>query len=115
MGRSKNRKKRRLGRIHKQAVFVEPMIPYYEFETSRNTRFDVWCGFEKWFGTADMTTLDSYDEQDHKELEFVMIPLPDGCKRMEFPNETEYGFLKRIAKDYKTFLEFDDSVIKGKL
>lgn len=89
-------------------------MPYYEFKTRCETRFDIWCGFEKWYGYAEMATFDSYDELDDKELECEFVPCSDGCKELVFPNETEYGYLRRRAKDLKIYLEFDDSGIKGK-
>lgn len=113
MGRSKNRKKRRLGRIDKQAEITEPMLPYYEFKTRCDIRFDIWCGFEKWFDAAETEAVESYDEQDEKELEMITVPGKYGY-RAEFPNATEYGCLRRQAKHLKTYLEFDDGSIKEK-
>ncbi len=114
MGHSKNRKKRRLGRIHKQALFTEPMLPYCEFKTRCDTRFSEWCGFEKWFDAAETATFDLYEERDHKELAIEFILCSDGNRELIFPSQTEYGFLRRLAIDLKTYLEFDDSGIKGK-
>lgn len=116
MGRSKNRKKRRLGRIHKQAVNVDPWIPRYVFWDRCETRFLTWCGFYKWYYAADTKGVESFDEQDEKELEFVSVPVPDNpdFSRIEFPNDTEYGRLRMYAKELKAYIEFDDSVFKSK-
>ena len=115
MGRSKNRKKRRLGRIHKQAVFLDPMIPHYVFEDSRRTRFETWCGFYKWLDAAEIKAIESYDAQDDNELEMKMVEDGNGFGHIEFPNSTEVGRLRRMCRHLKAYLEFDDSEIKSKL
>ena len=114
MGHSKNRKKRRSGRIYKQAVYVDPMIPYVHFSCRSESVFDIWCGFDKWCGYAEIEGYEAYDEQDEKELEFITVPDSSRSRRVEFPNATKYGSLRRYARLLKPYLEFDDSKIKGR-
>ena len=114
MSRTKNRKKRRLGRIHKQAVNADPMLLYMVFEDRCISRFDTWCGFEKWFWAAENEAYETYTENDEKELEFEYVDVSLCSKRLVFPNMTEEGRLRRMNKHLKAYMEFDDSKIKGK-
>ena len=90
------------------------MLPYYEFGCRSLARLDIWCGFEKWFDAADNEAYNNYDGWDERELEFDFVPSNLGVHTMIFPKQTDHGTLRRYAKHLRSYLEFDDSKIKGR-
>ena len=111
MGRSRNRKKRRLGRIHKQALNHTPILMCYQ--KYYRQRVDIWCGLEKWKDAVYDKCVSLLTEQDKFEMEIVITEKDDDVQ-IEEPNYTNEGFLRRKRMEIELMKNFDDSGIKGK-
>ena len=101
MGRTKNRKKRRLGAINKQMLHKDPWGRRYYHEDWVETRFRMWCGDLKfWFAVeaiADKVLAEFYNTVTDEHYS------PD--------KETWTRYYERVAEVGKTLSDTD---IKGK-
>lgn len=108
MGHSKNRKKRRLGRIRK---FVENIYPVTkkDYSLRRDNSFAIWCGGWTWLSAVFDGYLDLSVSEAHHEAEMVVTE--DGFKDPKHEREANDKRFRRFLKFMK---EFDESKIPGK-
>lgn len=100
MGRSKNRKKRRLGAIQKQMKKLDPWWKHYHYEDWCEISFRIWCGdFKFWFAVKDITDK-IYEEFYGSDMDEYTNTPPD--------IEAYRGYYERVAKT------LNDTDIKGK-
>ena len=101
MGRTKNRKKRRLGAIQKQMKKLDPWWKHYHYEDWCEISFRIWCGdFKFWFAVeaiADKILDEFYNTVTDEHYS------PD--------KETWTRYYERVAEVGKTLNDMD---IKGK-
>ena len=108
MGHSKNRKKRRLGRIRK---FVENIYPVTkkDYFLRRDNSFEIWCGGWTWLCAVFDGCLDMFISEAHHEAEMVVTD--DGFKSPKREREADDKRMRRFLQFMK---EFDESKIPGK-
>lgn len=108
MGHSKNRKKRRLGRIRK---FVENIYPVTkkDYPLRREHSFEIWCGGWAWLSAVFAGYLDVCISEAHHEAEMVVTE--NGFK---YPKHEREADDKRFRRFLKFMREFDESKIPGK-
>lgn len=107
MGRTKNRKKRRLGRIRK---FVENIYPATkkDYFLRRDNSFAIWCGGWTWLSAVFDGYLALSISEAHHEAEMVT---ENGFK---YPKHEREANDKRFRRFLKFMKEFDESKIPGK-
>lgn len=108
MGRSKNRKKRHLGRIRK---FVENIYPVTkkDYSLRREHSFEIWCGGWAWLSAVFNGFLDVCISEAHRKAEMVVAE--DGFK---YPKHEREANDKRFRRFLQFMKEFDESKIPGK-
>ena len=108
MGHSKNRRKRRLGRIRK---FVENIYPATkkDYFLRRDNSFTIWCGGWTWLSAVFNGCLDMFISEAHHEAEMVVTD--DGFKSPKREREADDKRMRRFLQFMK---EFDESKIPGK-
>ena len=113
MGRSKNRKKRRLGRIQKLAINTEPFFRFCRFwgKLRWKRRVEIWCGLDKWDKAVRDKWHSLFTEEDWKEEEMEWDE-EVGC--FVEPYKTIEGSNRRFHLKIIIMETLDDSQIKGK-
>ena len=108
MGHSKNRRKRRLGRIRK---FVENIYPVTkkDYSLRREHSFEIWCGGWAWLSAVLNGFLDvCISEARHKA---EMVVTENGFK---YPKQERDAEEKRFRRFLQYMKEIDESKIPGK-
>lgn len=111
MGHSKNRKKRRLGRIRK---FVENIYPATkkDYFLRRDDSFAIWCGGWTWLSAVFDGYLDlCISEAREARHEVEMVVTENGFK---YPKQERDADDKRFRRFLQYMKEFDESKIPGK-
>lgn len=108
MGHSKNRKKRRLGRIRKFVANVEP-ITKHNYSFREVSGFAIWCGGWTWLDAVYDEYFATFTPQDHYETETVVTE-----EGVEFPHRSYEGNHERFLRFIKIMKTFDESKIPGK-
>lgn len=111
MGHSKNRKKRRLGRIRK---FVENIYPptKKDYFLRRDNSFGIWCGGWAWLSAVFNGYLDvCISEAREARHEVEMVVTENGFK---YPKQERDADDKRFRRFLQYMKEFDESKIPGK-
>lgn len=108
MGRSKNRKKRRLGRIRKFVANIDP-VTRVDYPLYHANGFAYWCGGFTWHLAVYDEYFATLTPLDHYETEVVVTE--DG---VEYPNYSLEGNNERFRRFLKIMKAFDESKIPGK-
>ena len=127
MGRSKNRKKRRLGAINKQMLYKDPWGRRYYHEDWVETRFRMWCGDLKFWYEVERITDERFDPifdeaEEKSRVETREKAIANGeitedadedaiFPRYHIPKEL---FEQRYAYSREVARTLEDSQIKGK-
>ena len=108
MGHSKNRRKRRLGRIRK---FVENIYPVTkkDYSLRRDNSFGIWCGGWAWLSAVFNGYLDvCISEAREARHEVEMVVTENGFK---YPKQERDANDKRFRRFLQFMKEFDESKI----
>ena len=108
MGRSRNRKKRRLGRVRKYVENIYP-VTKKDYSLRREHSFEIWCGGWAWLSAVFYGYLDVCISEAHHKVEMVVTD--GGFKHPKHEREADDKRFRRFLKFMK---EFDESKIPGK-